>query len=178
MAVAFSGGNQKCSACGETLPAVFFSEGRKWCRTCTSDYNRRHRAACMRHDPVAMKHCGHCHQLLPASQFNMQPVHPTGLQTWCKKCYRELQRQVRVRNAAAPLPPAAQAPIKTCPTCSRAQPRAAFHRAQGRCDGLVAQCKACYSEAPPQRRASRLPPQPPASAAPQQQQQQEPDPSR
>ncbi len=137
--------DHKCTRCGDALPATFFSRGMKWCRTCVSEYNRRRRAFLPRHEPAAEKGCAHCHQLLPASEYTLYPLHRTGLQPWCKRCERERMRKVQAANSAAPLPAAALAPTKTCTTCGRRQLRAAFHQVPKNWDGLHYKCKACYS---------------------------------
>ena len=82
----FDCNDQDCTGCGEKLPAVFFLKGMKQCRTCISDYNRQRSAACLQYAPVAMRHCGRCHELLTASEFSLLPPQPTGLHSQCNRC--------------------------------------------------------------------------------------------
>ena len=125
------------------LPAVFFSPGAKGCRSCKSDYDRRRSAAAPQREPVAEKECARCHQLLPASDFQFEPVRLTGLSSWCKTCTLESVREGWARNAAAPLPAAALAPTKTCTSCKQTKLRAEFHALKRTWDGLNHVCKFC-----------------------------------
>lgn len=137
---------RKCKDCGDVLPAIFFSQGAKSCRTCRSAYGRRRRASALRPQPVAEKVCESCRLRMPASQYTPELLNPTGLRSWCKKCSKRRKQEYLALNAAAPLPAAALAPTKTCTICKRDQPRAAFHAKSGSWDGLIAVCRSCTKE--------------------------------
>lgn len=151
-------GNRKCTICGDDLPAAFFAKGGRKCRACKSAYDRWRREATPHVEPVAAKECGHCRQLLPAAEFDVRLLHPTGLNFRCRNCSRERSRQHLARNAAAPLPAAALPSTKTCTACKIDQPRAEYHESKGVRDGLQPICKACRSTRDRRRYAARKQP--------------------
>ena len=162
---------RECKYCSENLPAEFFAGGATKCRTCSSEYDRRRRAAAPLQATWSQKECRHCKQLLPASQYGAARTNPSGLNAWCNVCLVECARKSRARNAAAPLPLEALAPTKYCTNCKSNQPRAAFHKSQFRWDGLESHCKACHKKRMHRQHAARRQQQPPVSAAPLQQRQ-------
>ncbi len=150
-----SDGDLRCRACGATHPALFFAQGMTWCRSCTSDYDVRRRAAAQQRDPVAEQECLRCKRLLPASAFHLQLFSPTGLDSQCKPCRTKALQESRALTAAAPLPAAAQPSIKECPTCNTRLPRAAFHKVKSTWNGLRVECKSCTSDRYRKRQAAR-----------------------
>ncbi len=94
-------------------------------------------------EPVEEKQYTHCHQLLPASQYGLQPFHPTGLQPRCRECSTASKREERARNAAVPLPAVALATVKYCTSCQEHLPRPVFSSAKGAWDGLYNEGKGC-----------------------------------
>ena len=164
---AYAGAKDRaCTGCGDTLSAPFFAANQKRCRTCQSDYDMQRSTARTRYEPVAEKYCACCHQLLPAAGFSLQPQHPSGLLTWCRKCEAERRRAARARNVAAPLPAAAPAAFQTCRGCNASKPRSGFTKNPGKWDGLASHCRECADRRQRTWRAAQYQVQPPTSAAP------------
>ncbi len=82
------------------------------------------------HEPLAAKECGRCNKLLLASDFVLQPEHPTGLHSWCKLCARKGKQESRARIAKAPLPVTALPSTRICSSCGKRQPRTEFYEAK------------------------------------------------
>ena len=146
VAATFSGRDKKCMDCGDALAAVFFAKGAKTCRSCRSDYDRRRSAGHAQYAPVAERHCGRCHELLPASQFHLRSGHLSGLQHRCRKCTTECMREFGSHNAAVPLPAAALPPNKKCAVCNERKPRGAFYKHNLSWDGLRRLCICCHCD--------------------------------
>ena len=158
---------RQCRDCGGMLPAAFFSQETRQCRTCKSDYDTRRRAATKQRRPVAEQECRCCGQLLPASEFWLHPLSPTGLDPRCRRCMRVLKGESRARSAAAPLPPAALAATKTCLSCGKRRPRGDFYESKSTWDGLLLECRSCSSDRMRKWRAARKQQRkPPATAEP------------
>lgn len=162
--------DRECTVCGDKLPAVFFAQSMRRCRTCQSDYDRRRQPMRPQHEPLAAKECGRCNKLLLVSDFGLQPEHPTGLHFWCKLCARKSNRASRARIAKVPLPATALPPTRICSSCRKRQPRTEFYEAKAAWDGLYGECKACNHDRNRKRYAAQNQDRPPAHAVPPEQQ--------
>lgn len=92
------------------------------------------------HDSKACRRCG---TTKPISDFAANASKHDGLQTWCRQCKVEVQRESRKLPAAPKQIP----DFKKCSTCRGLKPNASFGRCTSGTDGLQVQCRECKAAA-------------------------------
>ncbi len=102
--------SKTCTKCGKEKPLEAFvidarrKDGRRsCCKECSNraaTVNRERRRIKLGIIRVETKQCQKCKQVLSADQFHRKPGTSDGLQSFCKSCQKEWQRQHRRRKLA------------------------------------------------------------------------------
>ncbi|GAQ85847.1 hypothetical protein KFL_002570150 [Klebsormidium nitens] len=91
----------------------------------------------------APQRCLKCQELKPASEYNRNIRHSTGLYASCKECLKEMARERQHRLEATGVYTPRES--KFCWRCEVQKPISLFYKKRGAYDGLTSECKACIS---------------------------------
>lgn len=93
------------------------------------------------------KRCSKCGCTKLFTDFAKHSTKPDGLQTWCRPCKIEVQRELRSRPPKDPNAPPPPAPAyRACTKCGVTKPLFEFGKAKDEAFGHSNRCKACAAE--------------------------------
>lgn len=157
-------GVKTCRTCKESLPLASFHASTRSadglqnaCRECQNEWRRRHlaqkRAAIRAALPTALgttKRCPRCGEVRGRDDFHRNRSNSDGLQAYCKRCSKQVQREYEARNAdAVAIRKAERAKLpradgtKTCTKCGETKPRISFYALRNTKDGRATYCMEC-----------------------------------
>lgn len=92
------------------------------------------------------KACRRCGTTKPISAFAVNASKHDGLQTWCRQCKVEAQRENRRRPPKDPNAPPPPVPThQTCSKCGGLKPLADFYKSSSGLHGREKRCKSCFA---------------------------------
>lgn len=182
-----------CSHCGRELPVSNFGRHSRTkdgyqpcCKECLSEMNKGHKkrqpfenneAPAKPEEPEVipegMKRCYHCKQILPVSEFNKAAGAKDGLQSVCRSCISELNKEyskTRTRRRKDPSErktpgPKAAHPayvneatgvtMRWCCHCKQYKPESEFYKDRSNKTGFATSCKACGAIKEKERRRKK-----------------------
>ena len=182
-----------CSHCGRELPVSNFGRHSRTkdgyqpcCKECQSEMNKGHKKRQPFENneapakpelpepiPEGMKRCCHCKQILPVSEFNKAAGAKDGLQSACRSCISELNKEynknrpkrrkdpstakTRGPKAAHPayVDEATGVMMHWCGSCKQYKPESEFSKDNSNKSGVATSCKACRVAKEKARRQQR-----------------------
>jgi len=117
----------------------------KLCKPCRRAYSKEHYAKSKLKKKVAKKSkkCSSCKVKMPSREFAPHAGTSDGLQSYCKKCKREMMRLSSLRG---PSNKTSTPKTKHCNICGMTKLARSFYRRSQKSDGLACVCKACRAQ--------------------------------
>ena len=97
--------------------------------------------------PLPLQTCAHCFKSKPRNDFNLNRASSDGLQSWCRECGIEYQRE-----RSGSVKPTVEE--KACSNCNKIKPAAEFNPDPKNSTGLRSWCKECGRKNSAERRAN------------------------
>jgi hypothetical protein len=108
------------------------------CRSCTSNYGKALSVVLPVDTP---QRCCKCNEMKPAADYSVHPRNPTGLQSTCKLCQRETEKERYLRLKQSNV--IVQRHNKVCTSCGQLKPTSEFTKNRISIDGLRSFCRSC-----------------------------------
>jgi hypothetical protein len=91
------------------------------------------------------KRCSRCGEIKELAAFYRRTARPIGVQSRCKVCMAELQRETAQRRKQRETTPRDDNPyqLKRCPHCGKSKAMIEFYQSKRNADGCSAHCKQC-----------------------------------